>query len=136
MNSRSLGSDFTPQILDIGGEGRHAHAWNLNPSPVRTFGDRRGSKIPRVILGRANKIPAPDHSIRVIISERTPLTAQAYREIGRIIAPGGFILLRHAILPGFDPHRVAYRYLPRRIYQRSVVLVSRPLQETLFYNDL
>jgi hypothetical protein len=55
--------------LDIGGEGRHAEAWNLNPSPVKTLGPEKGLPIPRRIAGRANAIPLPDHSVDRIIVE-------------------------------------------------------------------
>jgi len=123
-----------PRILDIGGEGRHAQAWNLNPSPVRTFGSQRGSAIPRLILGRADQIPLPDGGVELIICERTPLRCKAYLEIKRVVAPNGFILLRHAVPPGIDPHREAYSFLPPRIHQRTITLGRCALQETLFYN--
>lgn len=129
-----LRSNGVPRILDIGGEGRHAQAWNLNPSPVRTLGSQRGSAIPRLILGRAEQIPLPDKSVNLIISERTPLRAEAYLEIKRVLSSDGFIVLRHAVPPGFDPHREAYRHLPRRLHQRTIALARCSLQETLFYN--
>lgn len=49
-------------LLDIGGEGSHSEAWNLNPSCVRTLGPRRGLPIPKLILGRAKTIPFPNQS--------------------------------------------------------------------------
>ena len=58
--------------LDIGGEGRYADAWNLNPSAVKTIGPNRGQMIPRRIPGRADVIPLPDHSVDQVIMERTP----------------------------------------------------------------
>ena len=121
-------------ILDIGGEGRYAKAWNLNPSPVRTLGRQRGSAIPRLILGRADQIPLPNKSVRLIVCERTPLRTKAYFEINRVIASDGLIILRHAVPPGFDPHREAYSHLPRRLHQRNVTLDRCALQETLFFN--
>ena len=33
-------------ILDIGGEGRHPDAWNLNPRKTKTLGPDRGLPIP------------------------------------------------------------------------------------------
>ena len=85
--------------LDVGGEGRHQMAWNLNPSPVKTKGVDRGRPIPRLILGRAEAIPLPDKSVDRLIVERTPLRRRALEEIGRVIMPRGCVILRHAAAP-------------------------------------
>jgi hypothetical protein len=63
----------TPFILDIGGEGRHPTAWNLNPRATKTLGPDRGEPIPRLIRGRGESIPLPDRSVDVVIVEQTPL---------------------------------------------------------------
>src|SRR5688500_1469436 len=91
-------------VLDIGGEGRHPRAWNLNPSRVKTLGRHRGAPIPRLILGRADAIPLADGSVDRVYVERTPLRDAALREIARIIRPGGVVTLRHVVIPGRDRH--------------------------------
>jgi len=122
-------------MLDIGGEGRHADAWNLNLSRVKTLGPERGAAIPRLILGRADAIPLPDGSVDRVIAERTPLRREALCEIRRIIAADGTVVLRHARPPNLDPHRLAYDILPGRVEQRTILRGSRRLQETLFRSD-
>ena len=117
-------------LLDIGGEGRHPRAWNLNPSRVKTVGANLGAPIPRLIVGRADAIPLRNGSVRTIISERTPLTARALHEIVRVLAPGGEVVLRHAAMPGRDPHRLAKAIFGGVVRQRAVRIGSRTVQET------
>lgn len=117
-------------VLDIGGEGRHPRAWNLNPSRVKTVGANLGAPIPRLIVGLANAIPLRDGSVRTIISERTPLTSRALHEIARVVAPGGEVVLRHAVMPGRDPHRLATAILGGVASKRVVRIGGRTLQET------
>ena len=119
-------------VLDIGGEGRHHEAWNLNPSLVKTVGPRRGEAIPRLILGRADAVPFADRSIDRVISERTPLTGEALGEIGRIIRPGGTILLRHAFCPRCDRHALARRILPGEVLQRIQSMWGAWIEESEF----
>lgn len=119
-------------VLDIGGEGRHPDAWNLNPSPVRTLGPNRGEPIPRHVQGRADAIPLPDHCVDRIIMERSPLTKAALREIARVVSRRGEVVLRHAVPPNFDPHLLARRVLPGRVSQRIVRIGRHVLQETRF----
>ena len=116
----------------IGGEGRHAEAWNLNPSAVRTIGRERGQPIPRRIGGRADAIPLADRSVARVVMERCPLTRGALAEIARVVAEGGEIVLRHAMPPGFDPHRVAREVLPGRATERRIRIGEQELQETRF----
>src|SRR5687768_18325373 len=106
MHHSELPTD-KPFVLDIGGEGRHAQAWNLNPSPTKTIGPDRGSPIPRHLPGRADAIPLPDACVDEVIVERTPLSRAALAEIARVVIPGGTVTLRHAIPPGIDPHAAA-----------------------------
>lgn len=125
-----------PQLtLDVGGEGRHAGAWNLNPSPLKTIGSDRGAPIPRLLVARADAIPLADNSVERVIVERTPLLAPALREIARIVAADGEIILRHAVPPGVDPHAVARRLLPGVARSRRVRVGSQVLQETTFRLD-
>jgi len=118
--------------LDIGGEGRHVDAWNLNPRPLRTCGPQRGEPIPRHIYGRADAIPLPDGSVDCIIVENTPLRAAALREIRRVIARHGTIVLRHVQLPFSDRHAAAMGVLPGRLTRRVVRLGERVVQESRF----
>ena len=122
-------------VLDVGGEGRYAEAWNLNPSAVKTFGPDRGPPIPRLIVGRAERIPLPDNSVNLIISERTPLRREAFSEINRVISTEGRVILRHALPPGFDPHREAYGLLSGQMRRRTIVTPGNRLQETVFGNS-
>jgi ubiquinone/menaquinone biosynthesis C-methylase UbiE len=122
-----------PLLLDIGGEGRYAKAWNLNPSRVKTIGPQRGAPIERHIAGRAEEIPLPDGSVRWILVERTPLREAALREIARVIMPGGLIVLRHAASPTFDRHQTARGILPGRVRERVICLRGQSVQETRFH---
>ena len=117
--------------LDIGGEGRHRSAWNLNPSPIRTKGVNRGEPIPRLIVGRAEAIPLPDKSVDRLIVERTPLRIGSLNEIRRVIVPRGIVILRHAMPPNIDPHRFAIQMLTGRIKRRTVQIDGQWLQETV-----
>ena len=121
--------------LDIGGEGRHADAWNLNPSRVKTIGQGRGQPIPRHIHGRGEAIPFPDRSIDCIIVERTPLRRAVLNEIERVIAAHGVVVLRHAVPEGLDPHAMAQTVLPGRITQQRIRIKRQTLQETRFQLD-
>ena len=122
-------------LLDIGGEGRYANAWNLNPSHVKTLGPDKGKPIPHLILGRAQDIPLPDQSVDRIVSEQTPLTRRALVEIARVIAPGGEIVLRHVPLPMIDTHADARRILPGTACVTLHKVRQRVLQETRFQLD-
>lgn len=119
-------------VLDIGGEGRHSEAWNLNPSRVRTLGPRRGLPIPKLIPGRAEAIPLPDQSVAVILVERTPLRTESLLEIDRVIRADGTIVLRHAVPPIDEPHRTACELLRGRVSQRRYLVAGRWMQETMF----
>ena len=119
-------------VLDVGGEGRHPNAWNLNPSFVKTIGTKRGEPIPQHISGRADHISLPDRSVDRLICERTPLQLAALREIARVISPNGIITLRHALCPHGDPHAVAKRVLPGLVSERIICIDGQIVQETEF----
>ena len=121
--------------LDIGGEGRHHGAWNLNPRRLKTKGVGRGTPIPRLILGRAEAIPLPGESVDRVIVERTPLRRKSLQEIRRVITATGTIILRHTVPPHIDPHRLAIQVLSGRRQQRTVHIDGQWLQKTIFVND-
>jgi len=102
-------------MLDLGGEGRYPAAWNVNISLVKTAGPGRGEPIPRLIVARHDRLPFATGSVGIIFMERTPLTHAALREIARVIAPGGLVLLRHSALPHKDPHAHVGRFFKGRI---------------------
>lgn len=118
--------------LDIGGEGRHPGALNLNRSRYKTLGAERGSPIPNVIVARADRIPLADGSVQHVIVERTPLSRTALAEIARVVAPGGTIELAHVPLPGEDRHAQALAILPGRTQRRLRQIASQWVQETHF----
>lgn len=122
-------------LLDVGGEGRHLAAWNLNPRRYKTRGPARGAPIPRLILGRAEAIPLPDQSVGMVIVERTPLLGGGLDEIERVLESTGIVLLRHARPPGHDPHRQACERLAGRVEQQVLHVSGYALQQTVFYRD-
>lgn len=117
-------NDTGPIVLDIGGEGRHAGAWNLNPRALRTVGISRGQPIPRLIRGRGESIPLADASVDVLIVERTPLRQTTLREMLRVAKPSATTILRHAVGPLGDPHRVALQLLPGN-HRRRIATIGR-----------
>jgi hypothetical protein len=121
----------SPTVLDIGGEGRHADAWNLNPRRYKTFGPQRGELIPRWIEGRGERIPLPDGSVEVLIVERTPLVPATLAEIARVASARARIILRHVPVHHLDPHRLALQVLKGTIKRGTITIGSHTLQETV-----
>jgi hypothetical protein len=119
-----------PITLDIGGEGRHPGAFNLNRSSRKTLGSGRGQPIPRLIVARADAIPLADQSVQRVIVERTPLSRGALREIARIAAPGGVVELVHVPLPDADRHHEALQVLSGTIERRRLQIAGQWVQET------
>jgi hypothetical protein len=122
-------------VLDIGGEGRHPEAWNLNLHATRTCGPDRGSPIPRLIQARGELIPLVDGCVDVLIAERTPLRRATLAEMLRIAQPHAIIILRHICPHRLDPHRFAVGVFPGTVTQRKLPLGDRVLQETLIRLD-
>ena len=125
---------FTPErpvILDIGGEGRHPLAWNLNPRSRKTLGQERGELIPRLIQGRGDCIPLPDRTVDVLIAERTPLRLATLSEMLRVASPSARIILRHANAYRRDPHHLAVQMLKGAVEQRMAMIGRQPVQETI-----
>src|SRR5207302_9306544 len=100
------------------------------PRRNKTVGPARGATIPRLILARADALPFANGSVGVAIVERTPLTAAGLREIARIIAPGGTIILRHVPLAHSDRHALAKRLLPGHVRSRIRSLYGQSILET------
>ncbi len=119
-------------VLDVGGEGRHPVAWNLNQRRERSGAGRATGPIPRLILARADAIPLAADSVDLAIVERTPLCANALRELLRVTKPAGVILLRHAITPAGDPHRLALKRLGGTVGRRQFAHRGYQIQETIF----
>ncbi len=120
-----------PVVLDIGGEGKHPQAWNLNPSRIKTIGPDAGEQIPRLICGRSDAIPFADASVSRIVVERTPLRESAIFEISRVIQPRGVIVLRHVPIPGRNRHGLAIQLLGGRFSQKTIRNSNGPLLETV-----
>jgi hypothetical protein len=129
QNAWAVVGDVRPLILDIGGEGRHPLAWNVNPSQWCTYGPQRGEPIPRWIEGRADAIPLPDRVVDVVLMERTPLTRAGCHEIRRVVRTGGTIVLRHVRPFGWDPHVVAKDILIGEVQMRDCEVGGKPCQE-------
>src|SRR5690349_19991661 len=125
-------SEFSRQrfIRDVGGEGRNADAWHLNPSRFRTFRPQRGVPITRLIHGRGVARPLADRSVDVLIVERTPLRLPTLREILRVARPTATVVLRHVVTLGGDPHRIALGMLRGNIKRRWLTIGSHTLRET------
>ena len=122
----------SPFILDIGGEGRSSDAWNLNPRRTKTFGRDRGQLIPRLIVGRGDRIPLFDASVDLAIVERMPLRVGTVCEIARVAKPTAIIVLRHALPPtGNDPHRAALEGLAGSVERRMAKIGSHSVLETV-----
>ncbi len=122
------------ELLDIGGEGRHENAWNLNPRSLKTLGRNKGVAIPRHILGRAERIPLPDRSVQQIIMERTPLRRAAVLEMIRVVVPGGTIILRHYADSRRNPHVMAQQLIDADFLVQQIKIGRQELQQTRFMN--
>lgn len=118
-------------VVDIGGEGRHPEAWNVNPRQFKTFGPHRGDPIPRLIRGRAEQVPLPDRQVDMIIVERAPLSRKAIDEIKRIARPGALVVLRHVRPFGLDPHVLAKQVLCGEHRECECRIGSSVCQETV-----
>jgi hypothetical protein len=120
-----------PIILDIGGEGRHPEAWNLNPRIRKTVGSQRGELIPLLIRGRGESIPLADGIVDALIVERTPLRVTTLTEMLRVARPMATIVLRHANAHRRDPHHLAVRMLKGIVQQRPAMIGQQAVQETV-----
>lgn len=124
-----------PLVIDIGGEGRHAQAYNVNPRQCKTYGPEKGLPIPRLVVGRSESIPLPERCADSIIVERTPLSLRALLEITRIARPGAEIVLRHAQAFGMDPHRLAKQIIKGAVRECDCKIGGQSYRETSFILD-
>jgi ubiquinone/menaquinone biosynthesis C-methylase UbiE len=122
---------LTPLAIDIGGEGRHAHAWNVNPAATKTVGPQRGEPIPRLIRARATRLPFADASASEVIVERTPLSRAALLEIRRILAPGARLILRHVPLAHRDRHALACQLIAGKVVRTTAMMGRQQVLETV-----
>ena len=119
------------ELLDVGGEGRLRQAINLNTSYIKTLGPNKGEPIPRLMIGRADDIPLPCESVRVVVMERTPLMRHTALEIHRVVVPGGFVILRHHA--GItDPHSAAAQILGTPLSTTSMKIGSQAVKQSVF----
>lgn len=121
----------SPLVLDVGGEGRHPQAWNLNPRRRKTIGPDRGQPIPRLIIGRGDAIPLADASVDVLIAERVPLRPATLAEMLRVAKSSATIILRHAQVPNHDPHRLAIKMLIGSVRRSTTKIGRQNVQETV-----
>lgn len=117
-------------VLDIGGEGRHPEALDLNPSAIRTVGEARGEPIPNLILGRGEAHPSARQFRRRGACERAPLLKRTLLEILRITKHSGKIRLQHARPAWSDPHDLALAILPGNVVQRATHEGNYVVQDT------
>jgi RHS repeat-associated protein len=76
--------------IDIGGEGGHADAINVNIGTIR---DNKSIQRLIIRLERDARLPFPDRSVDQVTMESTEISRATAEEIARIIKPGGKIFL-------------------------------------------
>jgi hypothetical protein len=82
-------------ILDVGGEGAHKGAVNVNPGTLTSTTGKPGRLIPNRVEGVTEKIPFPSGSAAVVIVENAPIRPGAAAELARVVGKGGTIKLTH-----------------------------------------
>lgn len=81
--------------IDIGGEGRHARAINVNPLRTTTTTGTPGRPIPNLVVGHGERMPFADHVADLVTVENAPLRTDTIDEIARVLKPGGVVRLSH-----------------------------------------
>ena len=81
--------------IDIGGEGHHEGAINVNINVHGTFGDTGGKDIPNLMLrpGCAGELPFVAGGVNTVYMERTKISAETAKEIARVAGAGGTVSL-------------------------------------------
>lgn len=84
--------------IDIGGEGKTSGAINFNVVAVGTVPPTSGKEIPRLLMreGGIGRLPVNSASVKSIVVHSTPISLETAKEIARVIAPGGKIVLSGA----------------------------------------
>jgi len=82
-------------VIDVGGEGAHRGAINLNPNLTTSTTGAPGRPIPNLVLGVGERLPFASHSADTLIVESAPVRAGSAQELARVIRPGGTIRLVH-----------------------------------------
>jgi hypothetical protein len=80
-------------VIDIGGEGRHAGALNVNPSKVTSTTGAAGRPIPNHVPFDGKRLPFADQSVDVIHLENAPIRPETIAEIKRVLRLGGDVRL-------------------------------------------
>ena len=116
------------------------HLIGIDPSPelLKKAADRAqwlGFPV-RFLLGSAEQLPLPDHSIDTVISSWTlcsiPRVEVALAEIARVLAPGGqFWFVEHGLSP--DPRIAARQHAWTAVWRRLVggCHLNRPIEALL-----
>jgi len=121
-------------FVDVGGEGAHTGAINVNPSPIGSAdGLVPGRAIPNHVAGSSTSIPLPDASVARLVLERSTIEPGTGAEIARVMRPGGEVriqtsmrgvLLHREILDAFEGARFVQRAVPG-IYRHEMLTVAR-----------
>lgn len=81
--------------LDIGGEGRHAGAINVNPQGLTTTTGVPGRPIPDLVVARGEALPFASGVADMVTVENAPIRDATLDEIARVLKPGGTVRLLH-----------------------------------------
>jgi hypothetical protein len=90
--------------LDVGGEGRHHYAINVNPGNLTSTTGVPGRPIPRLVNGHVEKIPFASGTADGLLVESAPLRPGAAAEIARVLKPGASVRLVHPVDYGRTHH--------------------------------
>jgi SAM-dependent methyltransferase len=82
--------------LDIGGEGRHVGALNVNPLSTTSTGPER-LPIPNLVHARGEQLPFASGIADLVTVENTPIRPGMLDEIQRVLRPGGELRLLHPV---------------------------------------
>ena len=106
-------------VIDIGGEGAHKGAINLNPGLTTTTTGRPGQPIPNLVQGFAEKLPFASRSADRLIVESAPLRPGAAAEMARVIRPGGVVRLMHPSEYAAQSHKGVVQAIGGRMVQST-----------------
>ena len=107
-------------VIDVGGEGKHPGAINLNPGRLTSTTGEPGRPIPRLVQGVGERMPLATGSADRVLVESAPLRDGAAAELARVIKPGGTIRLAHPADYARKSHGAVIRAVGGRARQRTV----------------